>query len=166
MSRCDHVSVLNHACGREDSEMLEVGALQYEAYTQALTDSSNGRRMFHTIFIGTNTLVFALFPFLMGNGESLIDIDEKWLLGANAVGVGFSFLWWLIVLKYRRETRISLGVLSDAEKYLPFRFYTVEYERKKASPKWKQVLFRLAEPSIPWVFGLVHIVIAGIGFGF
>jgi len=151
----------------EESEKIRPGELmaateQYGIYATSLPSSRNTRGLFHTIFISINSLIFAGIGLTAGNGEAPISIGKWWLMDANIVGVVISVLWWVIIMKYREESRTSLKLLSEAENYLPFRFFSKEYALKKEDPFIVRKVFKHAEPSIPVIFATIHSLI-GLG---
>ncbi|HEC32878.1 MAG TPA: hypothetical protein ENI63_01300, partial [Candidatus Kaiserbacteria bacterium] len=103
--------------------------VQYTMYVGTLSDSSNARRTFHTLFISINTLVFAGVAFVGGNGDQTVFISKDLLLFSNMIGIVMSLAWWGIIRNYRERNRIILGIISEIEEILPLRLFRSEYER-------------------------------------
>ncbi|MFC1730789.1 hypothetical protein ACFL6I_10695 [candidate division KSB1 bacterium] len=160
-----NLKLFNREVSSIDSAVLTASTAQYGMYATALADSRHARNTFHSIFISIHSVVFAIIGLSSGNGEAIISINQLLIAEANVVGVVMSTLWWIIVMKYREESKVSLKLLSKAEEHLPFNFFRTEYKIKKGSPCIVRKIFKHSEPSIPCIFASIHAVI-GLGIWF
>jgi len=140
---------------------------QYKMYVGTLSDSSDSRRTFHTLFISISTLVFAGMAFVGGNGEPTVYVSKDLLLFANAVGIVMSLAWWGIIKNYRERNKVILGIISEIEDELPLRLFRSEYERAGCGSSKFTYLVHSTELWIPWFFATVHLSLGlGIFLGF
>lgn len=154
--------------GNFKGDYWRVFVQQYVMYVGTLSDSSNARRTFHTLFISINTMIFAGIAFVGSNEDSAVSISRELLLFANVFGIIMSFVWWRIIKNYRERNRAILSIISEIEERLPLRLFQSEYKMAGCeSSRFNYLVMHSIELWIPWLFSTVHISLGlGIMFGF
>lgn len=156
----DLEKLFNLESEKVNPKLLSAMVAQYDSYAMSLTSSRNTRGLFHTIFISIHSIIFAVIGLSVGNGEALIHVSSLLIMNANIIGIVMSVLWLVIIMKFRLEAKHCLILLCEAERFLPFNFFTEEYKMKESTCILIRSIYKYAEPSIPYIFAIIHIVIA------
>ncbi len=135
---------------------------QYKAYIDSAEKISDRRHNANNYFITINTF---LISFLGLSFRVQIIEDLEWIKTLMAlVGVIICVIFWFLIRSYKQMNTGKFRVIHEIEQRLPLALYHYEWEiLKKGEEKSVYYPFSHIELLIPWVFGIIY-VIMGIVF--
>lgn len=137
-----------------DSHLFE----QYKMYVESAEKISDRRQNANNYFITINTAIITLL------GLSFqIDFFEKlfWARGLLALlGIIIAIIFWFLLHSYKQLNSGKFKVIHAIEKELPLALYDYEWEvLGKGENKKLYFPFSHIELYIPWVFGILYLVL-------
>ena len=149
-----HSKTKDNYGGQHDSHLFE----QYKMYVESAEKISDRRQNANNYFITINTAIITIL------GLSFqIDFFERlfWTRGLLALlGIIISIIFWYLLRSYKQLNSGKFKVIHAIEKELPLALYDYEWEvLGKGENKKLYFPFSHIELYIPWVFGILYLVL-------
>ena len=141
----------------EQDRLLEIYKLHAELADRVSQRREGTNRLYVSLILGLIVFLATFIRFGFG------DISE-WLvlITIGGIGVLLSVSWFVVIRSYRQLNSEKFRVLHDLEKYLPYQFFTLEWDPqsqgKKSNRYWKLTHVEVILPSIFCVVFLALIV--------
>lgn len=135
---------------------------QYKLFVESAEKISDRRQRANNYFITINT---ALISFLSLSFRVQIIEEFKWIKSLLAlVGIIICIIFWFLIRAYKQLNTGKFKVIHEIEQHLPLAPYGYEWEiLEKGEDKSVYYPFSHIELLIPWVFGIIYVVL-GIAF--
>jgi len=132
---------------------------QYELYIEGAEKISDRRQNANNYFITINTalITFLGLSFQVGFLSSL-----SWVrLLLAVVGIVICIIFWYLLRSYKQLNTGKYKIIHEIEKYLPLALYDYEWKiLEEGRNKKVYYPFSHVELLIPWVFGIIYLVLA------
>lgn len=131
---------------------------QYQLYVEGMEKISDRRQNANNYFITINTVLISFIGVLF---QVKIFEHVAWIKSLIAViGIIICVIFWFLLRSYKQLNTGKFKVIHEIENKLPLALYDFEWkmldEGKKQSTYFP---FSHIEMIIPWVFGVVYIVL-------
>ena len=131
---------------------------QYQLYVENMEKISDRRQNANNYFITINTVLISFIGVLF---QTKIFESITWIKSLVAlVGIIICVVFWFLLRSYKQLNTGKFKVIHEIEKKLPINLY--DYEWKILGEGKKMGLyfpFSHIEMVIPWVFGIVYLVL-------
>lgn len=136
------------------SHLLE----QYKLYIESAEKISDRRQNANNYFLTINT---ALISLLSLSFQVKILENLNWVKGLLAlVGIIICIIFWFLLRSYKQLNAGKFKVIHEIEKHLPLALYYYEWTiLEEGRNKKVYYPFSHIELLIPWVFGLIYLVL-------
>jgi len=131
---------------------------QYKLYVEGIEKTSDRRQHANSYFITINTALISLIglSFQIKIFENVIWV--KFILAL--VGIIVCFIFWYLIRSYKQLNKGKFVVLHKIEENLPLALYKYEWEiLGEGKNKNKYYPFSHIELLIPWVFGIIYVLL-------
>ncbi|MCJ7457795.1 MAG: hypothetical protein MUP17_02255 [candidate division Zixibacteria bacterium] len=136
---------------------------QYKIYVESMDRISDRRQNANNYFITINTILISFMGVLF---QIKIFESIMWLKSlVTFVGVIICIIFWFLLRSYKQLNKGKFRVIHEIEKKLPIALYDYEWKILEEG-KNKRVYYPFShiEMIIPWVFGIVYIVLGVLFF--
>jgi hypothetical protein len=137
--------------------------VQYQLYVESMDKISDRRQNANNYFITINTVLISLIGILFQ-----VKILENMLLIKSLislVGVIICIIFWLMLHSYKQLNTGKFKVIHEIEQKMPLVLYGYEWKLLEEGKNRKIYFpFSHVEMIIPWVFGIVYVVLGIIFF--
>lgn len=133
---------------------------QYKIYVESVEKTSDRRQHANNYFITINTALISLIglSFQIKFFENVSWIKIKSLLAG--VGIIICVVFWFLIRSYKQLNTGKFKVIHEIEKHLPLTLYKYEWEvLGEGKDKSLYYPFSHIESLIPWVFGLIYLIL-------
>lgn len=132
---------------------------QYKIYLESIEKTSDRRQSANNYFLTTNTVLVSILA-LSFQTDFLKNIF--WFkLFIGIIGILFCIVFWFLIRAYKQLNTGKFNVLHKIESKLPLSLYEYEWEvLGKGKDKKKYYPFSHIELLIPWIFGIMYIVLS------
>lgn len=135
----------------------------YKLYVEMADRISQRRQTANSFFLSINTAVIGAVGYVRFGEETKVG-PEFYVLVALA-GLVLCFLWFCLILSYKRMNTHKFAVIHNIEQLLPLAPYDAEWEAAGGSKNWiKHTPFTYIEMLVPWVFFLLHLFVLIYGW--
>ncbi len=112
----------------------------------------------NTTYVAIQTLIFAGVYFIISEGNGLAGLANGLVPPfMSAFGILVSKVWWVNLLKYREESRVTYKTCKLMGESLPLKPYELELLLKKGAPCFSRFSFKFIEPITPLIVGALHV---------
>ncbi len=124
---------------------------QYKLFVESADRISQRRQQANNFFLTLNTALLAVLGNILSRSAQLSAV--WWFFPVAAVGLVLCYVWYRLVLSYKRLNAGKFEVIHAIEKKLPVALFDSEWRQigKGKDPK-KYKPFSEIETWIPWVF--------------
>jgi hypothetical protein len=132
---------------------------QYKLYVGSVEKTSDRRQSANNYFMAINTALVSL----IGLSFQIKFFDDSlWIkLILTIVGVIISVVFWYLIRSYKQLNTGKFAVLHEIEEKLPLALYKHEWKvLGSGKDNDKYYPFSHIELYIPWIFGLIYLIIA------
>lgn len=131
---------------------------QYKLYIESIEKISDRRQVANSYFITINTALISLVGVLC---QFKIIEHAFWMkLLIATMGVVICAIFWFLIRSYKQLNTGKFKVLHEIERRLPLTLYQYEWEiLGEGLNKTKYYPFSHIELLIPWVFGILYVII-------
>lgn len=131
---------------------------QYKIYVQSAEKISERRQHANNFFITINTALISLIGVFL-KIETLNELFWLKIL-LSFVGVIICVIFWYLLRSYRQINSGKFKVIHEIENILPLALYRYEWETLgKGKNKKLYYPFSHIELYIPWVFGIIYVIV-------
>ena len=132
---------------------------QYKIYLESIEKTSDRRQSANNYFLTANTVLVSILA-LSFQTDFLKNIFWFKLFIA-IIGILFCIVFWFLIRAYKQLNTGKFNVLHKIESKLPLSLYNYEWEvLGKGKDKNKYYPFSHVELLIPWIFGIMYIVLS------
>lgn len=134
---------------------------QYQLYVESSEKISDRRQNANNYFITINTVLISFLGILFQVKifENIVWI--KFLI--SLIGIIICVIFWFLLRSYKQLNTGKFKVIHEIEQKLPLALYDYEwYILKEGKDKKTYYPFSHIEMIIPWVFGIIYLVLAVI----
>jgi len=135
---------------------------QYQLYIEGAEKISDRRQNANNYFITINTALITLLglSFQVNFLDSLV-----WMRSLiSGLGIVICIIFWFLLRSYKQLNTGKFKVIHEIEKQLPLALYDYEWKiLGEGKDEKKYYPFSHVELLIPWVFGLLYLIL-GIVF--
>lgn len=132
---------------------------QYKMYLESIEKTSDRRQSANNYFLTANTVLVSILA-LSFQTDFLKNIFWFKLFVA-IIGILFCIVFWFLIRAYKQLNTGKFTVLHKIESKLPLSLYEYEWEvLGKGKDKNKYYPFSHVELLIPWIFGIMYIVLS------
>ncbi len=130
---------------------------QYKLYVEMADRVSQRRATANTFFLTLQTGLFGLAISLAGLSSGQMQ-NQIAALVASIFGIGFAFVWLILIRSYRQINSSKYAVLNDIEEKLPASLYKDEWIKlDRGENKRTYIPLTSAESGVPILFTLGYI---------
>jgi len=135
---------------------------QYKLFIDSVEKTSDRRQQANNYFITINT---ALISFIGLSFQINLFESLPWLKILFAIlGIIICFIFYFLIRSYKQLNTGKFTVIHEIEKHLPLALYKYEWQvLGEGKEKSKYYPFSHVELLIPWIFGILYLVL-GIFF--
>lgn len=135
---------------------------QYKLFIDSVEKTSDRRQQANNYFITINT---ALISFIGLSFQINLFENLLWLKILFAIlGIIICFIFYFLIRSYNQLNTGKFTVIHEIEKHLPLALYKYEWQvLGEGKDKSKYYPFSNVELLIPWVFGVLYLIL-GISF--
>jgi len=159
----ENESLLNateNAYGQNYREHLLV---QYQLYVENMEKISDRRQNANNYFITINTVLISFMGVLL---QTKMLENIAWIKSLiSLVGIIICVIFWFLLRSYKQLNTGKFKVIHEIERKLPLALYDYEW-KILGEGKNKKLYFPFShiEMIIPWVFGIIYIVLGVLFF--
>ena len=136
---------------------------QYRLFVETSEALVMRRQGANTFFLSVNSVILAAGGLLVRDGK-FSDMESLALIGLSVGGCVLSFVWWRLITSFRQLSRGKFDVIHAIERHLPARMFTAEWAvLGRGDNPTKYMPFTRTETTTPWVFGVFHFLLVGMG---
>ena len=131
---------------------------QYQLYVEGMEKISDRRQNANNYFITINTVLISFIGILF---QVKIFEHVAWIKSLIAViGIIICAIFWFLLRSYKQLNTGKFKVIHEIENKLPLALYDYEWEMLGEGKK-QGVYFPFShiEMIIPWVFGVVYVIL-------
>jgi hypothetical protein len=135
---------------------------QYKLYVESTEKISDRRQNANNFFLTINTVLISVFGLSF---QIKVLEDLGWLKILLAIlGITICVIFWFLLRAYKQLNTAKFKVIHEIEEGLPLSLYDYEWE-VLGEGKDKKIYYPFShiELLIPWVFGLIYLLL-GIVF--
>jgi|SRR3989344_1891527 len=131
---------------------------QYKIFVDSIEKTSDRRQHANDYFLAINTALISLIGLSF---QIKIFDTSPWLKSPIAfLGLVNCVIFWFLIRSYKQLNTGKFAVIHEIEKLLPLALYKHEWEiLGSGKDKSKYYPFSHIELLIPWVFGLIYVVL-------
>lgn len=135
---------------------------QYKLFIESAEKTSDRRQQANNYFIAANTALISLVGLSF---QIKIFENSSWLKILFAIlGIIICFIFYFLIRSYKQLNTGKFAVIHEIEKHLPLALYKYEWQiLGEGKDKSKYYPFSHIELWIPWIFGILYLV---LGFYF
>ncbi len=155
-------AILFGGCGEAEPAGKALLA-QYRLFVETSEALVLRRQGVNKFFLSVNSLVLAGTGLLLRDGESS-NVEAVLLIVLALGGASLCFVWRRLITSFQQLSRGKFDVIQKLEHKLPARMFAAEWvalgcgeDPKKYRP------FTTVEAATPKVFGLVQVLLLGVG---
>lgn len=131
---------------------------QYKLYLESAEKISNRRQNANSYFLTINTVLIPLLG--LSSNIGVLTVIRWWRPLAAFVGVIICCAWWFLVRAHKQLNTGKFKVIHEIEEHLPLALYKYEWEVLGEGRDTKVYFpFSHIELMIPWIFGLIYLVL-------
>lgn len=150
--------VLKERYGESTDRYQEHLLEQYKICVEMADRISSRRAKVNSFFLAVNTGIVTLIGYVHVGSVSNETGDLYWLTGL--AGVVLCYLWYQLIMSYRKLNNWKFHVINELESRLPARpYYTEWQEIVKAGQAKRYKPFTYIEVVVPWVFLCIHALV-------
>lgn len=131
---------------------------QYQLYIKSMEKISDRRQNANNYFITINTVLISFIGVLL---QAKIFETVTWIKSLIAfIGIVICVIFWFLLRSYKQLNTGKFKVIHEIEQQLPLALYDYEWKILEEG-KNKRVYYPFShiEMIIPWIFGIVYIVL-------
>lgn len=135
----------------------EIAVEQYKLYVEMADKISERRTHANNFFVTINSSLITVYG-IATTKEAIIQ-GGAWLWLVPIAGITICLLWHEIVRSYRNINSVKFKIIHQIEDCLPLALYRYEWEVAKQGDGTKYRPISHIEMWIPWVFGVLYVLI-------
>jgi len=134
---------------------------QYQLYVESSEKISDRRQNANNYFITINTVLISFLGILF---QVKILENIVWIkFLTSLIGIIICVIFWFLLRSYKQLNTGKFKVIHEIEQKLPLALYDYEWHiLKEGKDKKTYYPFSHIEMIIPWVFGIIYLVLAVI----
>ena len=136
---------------------------QYQLYVENMEKISDRRQNANNYFITINTVLISFMGVLL---QAKLFESIRWIKSLVAlVGIIICVVFWFLLRSYKQLNTGKFKVIHEIEQQLPASIYDYEW-KILGEGKDRKLYFPFShiEMVIPWIFGIVYIILGVLFF--
>jgi len=136
---------------------------QYQLYVENMEKISDRRQNANNYFITINTILISFMGVLL---QAKLFESIRWIKSLVAlVGIIICVVFWFLLRSYKQLNTGKFKVIHEIERQLPASIYDYEW-KILGEGKDKKLYFPFShiEMVIPWIFGIVYVILGVLFF--